>query len=107
PAEVFARARPSLAKAFAGEKAVFEYRIDGPDGVRYRQVTVAPETIGDQEVATVVLFAYDLTPLKRVEEELAHQKAHLARVVNAMPDMVFLKDARGVYLSVNPVFERF
>jgi diguanylate cyclase (GGDEF)-like protein/PAS domain S-box-containing protein len=107
PAEVFARARPSLAKAFAGETAVFEYRIDGTDGVRYRQVTVAPETLGDQEVATVVLFAYDLTPLKRVEEELAHQKAHLARVVNAMPDMVFLKDARGVYLSVNPVFERF
>ena len=55
----------------------------------------------------MVVFAYDLTALKRIEQELAHQKAHLARVVNAMPDMVFLKDAEGVYLSVNPVFERF
>ena len=105
--EVAARVRPHFAKAFAGETAVFENRVDGPDGPRCRRVTVAPETVTEQGVSTVVLFAYDLTDLKRVEEELAHQKAHLARVVNAMPDMVFLKDAQGVYLSVNPVFERF
>ena len=55
----------------------------------------------------MVLFAYDLTALKRIEQELAQQKAHLASVVNAMPDMVFMKDTNGVYLSVNPVFERF
>ncbi len=107
PPEVFVRMQPHFDKAFAGETAVFENRIDGPDGMQYRHTTVAPEAVTEQGTSAVVLFAYDLTALKRIEQELAHQKAHLARVVNAMPDMVFLKDAEGVYLSVNPVFERF
>ncbi|WP_462389107.1 PAS domain-containing protein, partial [Acidovorax sp. Q11] len=107
PPELFVRMQPHFNKAFAGEAAVFENRIDGPDGVQYRHSTVVPEAITGDGALAVVLFAYDLTALKRIEIELAHQKAHLARVVNAMPDMVFLKDAEGVYLSVNPVFERF
>ncbi|MBT9511957.1 MAG: PAS domain-containing protein, partial [Acidovorax sp.] len=107
PPEVFVRMQPHFDKAFAGETAVFENSIDGPDGVQYRHTTIAPQTVTGEGTPAVVLFAYDLTALKRIEQELAHQKAHLARVVNAMPDMVFLKDAEGVYLSVNPVFERF
>ncbi|MDD2179310.1 PAS domain-containing protein, partial [Acidovorax sp. D2M1] len=107
PPEVFARIKPHLDKAFAGETAVFENRIDGPDGTQFRHTTIAPESVTAQGVAAVVLFAYDLTALKRIEQELAQQKAHLASVVNAMPDMVFLKDANGVYLSANPVCERF
>ena len=107
PAAVMARMQPQLQKAFAGETAVFENRIDALDGPQYRHTTLVPESITEQGVVAVVVFAYDLTELKRIETELAQQKAHLARVVNAMPDMVFLKDAQGVYLSCNPVFERF
>ncbi|MFN4119353.1 PAS domain-containing protein, partial [Acidovorax sp.] len=105
--ELMARMQPHFDKAFAGETTVFESRIDSPDGTMYRHTTIAPESVTEQGVPAVVLFAYDMTELKRVEAELAEQKAHLARVVNAMPDMVFLKDVNGVYLSVNPVFERF
>ncbi|PJI98721.1 PAS domain S-box-containing protein/diguanylate cyclase (GGDEF)-like protein [Acidovorax sp. 69] len=105
--EVFARMQPHFDKAFAGETAVFENRIDGPDGMQYRHTTIALETVAGEDTPAVVLFSYDLTALKRIEQELAHQKAHLASVVSAIPDMVFLKDAEGVYLSVNPVFERF
>ena len=105
--DLMARMQPHFDKAFAGETSVFENHIAGPDGTQCRHTTIAPETVTEQGVPAVVLFAYDLTELKRIEQELAHQKAHLARVVNAMPDMVFLKDADGVYLSVNPVFERF
>ncbi|CAN7331921.1 EAL domain-containing protein [Acidovorax sp. LjRoot66] len=107
PAAVMVRMQPQLQKAFAGETAVFENRIDGLDGPQFRHTTLVPESITEQGVVAVVVFAYDLTELKRIETELAQQKAHLARVVNAMPDMVFLKDAQGVYLSCNPVFERF
>jgi len=107
PPELMARMRPHFDKAFAGETAVFENRIDDPEGPQYRHTTIAPEPATGQGVPAVTLFAYDLTELKRIEQELANQKAQLARVVNAMPDMVFLKDAEGIYLSVNPVFERF
>ena len=106
--DLMARMQPHFDKAFAGDSTVFESRIDAPDGLLFRHTTIAPEGVNEQGVVpAVVLFAYDMTELKRVEAELADQKAHLARVVNAMPDMVFLKDANGVYLSVNPVFERF
>ncbi|RQO78813.1 PAS domain-containing protein, partial [Acidovorax sp. FJL06] len=107
PPGLFARMLPHFDKAFAGATAVFENRIEGPDGMQFRHTTIAPEAAAGQETQAVVLFAYDLTALKRIEQELAQQKAQLASVVNAMPDMVFLKDAEGVYLSVNPVFERF
>src|SRR6218665_1469258 len=45
--------------------------------------------------------------IQEAESRLRESESRLARVVSAMPDMVFLKDADGVYLSVNPVFERF
>src|SRR3989344_991778 len=70
PADVFARMQPHFAKAFAGETAVFENRMDGPDGLQVRHTTIAPESVTEQGVPAVVLFAYDLTGLKRVEAEL-------------------------------------
>ncbi|WP_313951287.1 PAS domain S-box protein, partial [Accumulibacter sp.] len=38
---------------------------------------------------------------------LAAQSARLNTLVNTIPDLVWLKDVRGVYLACNPRFERF
>jgi len=48
-----------------------------------------------------------LTELKAMQRELSQQKALLTSLIKAFPDMVFLKDAQGVYQACNPVFERF
>ncbi|MCB1988398.1 MAG: PAS domain-containing protein, partial [Burkholderiaceae bacterium] len=102
------RMLPFLRRAMNGETVVFENRIDRPDGeVRFRHTTLVPERTAQGAVAAVVLFAYDLTELKKAQHELSQQKMLLASLIQAMPDVVFLKDAQGVYLACNPVFERF
>ncbi|WP_119965623.1 PAS domain-containing protein, partial [Simplicispira lacusdiani] len=106
--ELLQRMTPYFDRARAGETVVFENRIDRPDGeVRYRHTTLVPERTADGSVGAIVLFAYDLTELKKMERELSQQKMLLTSLIQAIPDMVYLKDAQGVYLACNPVFERF
>ncbi|MDY0107892.1 MAG: PAS domain-containing protein, partial [Giesbergeria sp.] len=106
--QLMERMMPFFQRALKGETVVFENRIDRPDGeVRFRHTTLVPERTDDGAVAAIVLFAYDLTELKQMQRELSQQKALLTSLIKAFPDMVYLKDAQGVYQACNPVFERF
>ena len=46
---------------------------------------------------------------KRIQAEkaLVRSESHLRILVNTIPDLIWLKDGNGVYLSCNPMFERF
>ncbi|MBU2512744.1 PocR ligand-binding domain-containing protein [bacterium] len=44
---------------------------------------------------------------KRVEETLQKREAHLQTLIENIPDLIWLKDSEGVYLSCNSKFERF
>ncbi|MFP5486401.1 MAG: PAS domain-containing protein, partial [Gammaproteobacteria bacterium] len=106
--QLMERMTPFFDRARAGETVVFENRIDRLDGeVRFRHTTLVPERTQDGAVVAIVLFAYDLTELKKMQRELSQQKTLLTSLIKAFPDMVFLKDAQGVYQACNPVFERF
>ena len=106
--QLMERMMPFLQRAMNGETVVFENRIDRPDGeIRFRHTTLVPERTQDGAVVAIVLFAYDLTELKKMQRELSQQKTLLTSLIKAFPDMVFLKDAQGVYQACNPVFERF
>ncbi|MDA8519653.1 EAL domain-containing protein [Acidovorax sp. NCPPB 4044] len=108
PAELIHSLRPQVLRALQGHTVVFEYRTPGSrSGPLFFHTTIVPETGPDGRVAAVVVFAFDLTEQKRLALELAQQRSRLASLVNAIPDVVFLKDANGDYLSCNPVFERF
>jgi PAS domain S-box-containing protein len=43
----------------------------------------------------------------RIRQNLAKSEAHLRTLVRTMPDLIWLKDADGVYLTCNPRFEQF
>ena len=43
----------------------------------------------------------------RTASNLAKSEAHLRTLVRSMPDLIWLKDAEGVYLTCNPRFEQF
>ena len=60
---------------------------------------------GDVEAAVVVNL--DVTERIAAEEALAESEARLRALVDAIPDLVWLKDPGGIYLSCNPAFERF
>jgi len=107
PQDRMEQIRPHLAQAFTGQTVTFENRIDDGDGTHFRHTTLVPEMEPDGRVHAVVIFAYDLTEQRRMAQELSQQRTQLASLVSAIPDMVFLKDVDGRYLSCNPAFERY
>jgi len=44
---------------------------------------------------------------REAEKSALESKAHLQLVVESLPDLIWLKDPDGVYLSCNPKFERY
>ena len=48
----------------------------------------------------------DITTAKRLSEALDHERGFLKTLVQTVPDLVWLKDPDGVYLSCNTQFER-
>ncbi|MCG8633637.1 MAG: response regulator [Desulfobacterales bacterium] len=44
---------------------------------------------------------------RQAERTLRHQEIHLRAVIETIPDLIWLKDPDGVYLSCNLKFERF
>jgi PAS domain S-box-containing protein len=49
----------------------------------------------------------DISKRKNIEETLRESEIHLSTLINTLPDLVWLKDKDGVYLSCNARFERF
>jgi len=49
----------------------------------------------------------DITGRKQAEETLRISEAQLHTILQSIPDLIWLKDLDGVYLSCNTMFERF
>ncbi len=59
------------------------------------------------EKSRFVTVFQNVTERKEAEEELIQSRAHLRLLLNTLPDLVWLKDPEGIYLSCNRQFERF
>ena len=64
-----------------------------------------PIRAGDR--ALLAGYTIDITDLRQAERAIAEKELRLHTLVNSIPDLVWLKDADGVYLLCNPMFERF
>ncbi|GEM_PF-232548 len=49
----------------------------------------------------------DTTERKRIENALIISETHLRMLVQTIPDLIWTKDAGGIFLSCNAMFERF
>ncbi|MBF0256179.1 MAG: PAS domain S-box protein [Gammaproteobacteria bacterium] len=92
----------------AGRDHVLEYRSLTQSGeVVWIRDAVALLRNSKGEVTDLVGHFLDVTQTKLAELALRRSEAHLRTLIESLPDLVWLKDAEGVYLGCNQKFERF
>ncbi len=77
------------------------------DGTKFPGLVAAnvfPDKEGNKQISLVI---YDITDKKRTEEILIKNKALLRTLIDAIPDLIWLKDSEGRYLQCNRRFEDF
>ena len=100
------RITKEIANSFNSGFASAEANLQIKDGSRVPMyMTAVPLTLnGKQYFAGIGI---DISERRQLAESLAQHEARLATLVRTIPDMIWLKDAEGIYLSCNPMFERF
>lgn len=61
----------------------------------------------DGSVSGAVVTFVDITERKQAEKALQSSEARLSALIRTIPDLIWMKDANGIYQSCNPMFERF
>jgi PAS domain S-box-containing protein len=89
-----------------GRPQSYSVQIKTPEGQdTHWHNRISPLISGDSVERLVINFT-DITTQKRMEDAYIKSEARLKSLVGNIPDLVWLKDADGVYLSCNPSFER-
>jgi PAS domain S-box-containing protein len=89
-------------------KSTYEIDIITPNGIRKNILITATPQTNDAGVffGTFGVFR-DITARKRTEDALRAKEAHLSTLIQTIPDLIWLKDTNGVYLTCNKTFEQF
>lgn len=93
----------------SGEKlSDIEYKLRMKNGSwRWYSSSSSPIRNSEGKVITLIGIAHDITEQKQAELSLSQSEALLNTLVKTIPDLIWLKDRNGVYLSCNTMFERF
>jgi two-component system, cell cycle sensor histidine kinase and response regulator CckA len=70
-------------------------------------LAISPVTGPEGKIIGASTIARDISELKQVQLRLENERSQLRTLVKTIPDLVWLKDPDGVYLTCNPRFERF
>ncbi|ACL15563.1 hybrid sensor histidine kinase/response regulator [Methanosphaerula palustris] len=95
-------------KRMMGEEtpSKYSFRLTGKDGSTIWNEISAVTITWEGRPATMN-FLIDITGRKQTEEALRNSEVRLHTLVDTIPDLIWLKDTKGAYLSCNPMFERF
>ena len=89
-----------------GETGEFETTLRRKDGTLITGVYSA-RTMELQGETCVLSVVHDLTERKEAEHAVRRSEAQLRTLIDTLPDLVWMKDPEGVYLSCNRRFESF
>ncbi len=100
------RVRETIRRVFAAGQADVEaeFQTKGGQTLPYH-FTGQLSAIGDQTYLLGV--GIDISEQRQAQRALETERAHLHTLVCTIPDLIWLKDAHGTYLSCNPAFERY
>ena len=91
-----------------GESWKGEFINRRKDGSEYIElIWISPVRQTDGRVTNYLAIKEDISELKKMSLELTENEAYLRTLVGSIPDLIWVKDVEGVYLSCNPMFERF
>ncbi len=100
------RIAASVTETFVHGEAIVEVDLRTADGRAIPYSFTGRRTLIEGR-PYLVGVGIDISGRRRTEEALAHEHARLKTLVGTIPDLVWLKDPDGVYLSCNPRFEQF
>lgn len=95
-------------KRSKNEKSSYELEIITPQGARRNiLVTATPQNNSSGVCKGTFGVFRDITDRKTVEKELQAKEAHLSTLIRTIPDLIWVKDVNGVFLTCNKMFEDF
>ncbi len=87
---------------------VFENSVLCADGstrlIAFRNIAVRDRS---GEVTEILSSGADITDERRIRQDLQQERDLQRNLLQTLPDLVWLKDPSGVYLTCNPAFEAF
>ena len=82
--------------------------FERPDGsITYNRWKCLPWYQTDGSIGGIITYTEVITERKLAEAALRNSEARLHTLVQTIPDLIWLKDKEGVYLSCNTMFKRF
>jgi diguanylate cyclase (GGDEF)-like protein/PAS domain S-box-containing protein len=103
---IYPKNLPYIRAAYAGQIQVFEREIPAPDGrIRYSLATYTPHIV-DGQVCGIFVHVADVTPLKKLEQELRTAKAEAEELathdfLTGLPNRVLLLDRVSQALALS------
>ena len=103
----FERIKPYLDDCLSGKSVSYQHWMDMPEGgKRYFDVQYHPAVDSDGSVFGIVADVRDLTDLKLAEQNMHENHIFLTAIVENIPDMIFVKDAKSLqFLRFNKAGE--
>jgi PAS domain S-box-containing protein len=87
----------------SGRLTTFEYTLVKDRHSRQFEARIARLPDMDQ----LIMLVRDITTRKQTEQALLESETRLRTLIETAPDLIWLKDTDGVYLTCNPRFESF
>ena len=82
--------------------------IDAFDGKKKTILNyTAPVLDDDGKVEAAVIVNLDISDRMKAERDARQSETRLNTLVDTIPDLIWLKDPEGFYISCNPTFEQF
>ncbi len=105
--------RSDLSKNFekvkeTGEIITLETAVRDIDGNElWYDATLVPVNDEEGQIDYIIIVSVETSERKKAEEALLKSSSHLRTLIQTIPDLIWLKDPDGIYLSCNAKFERF
>jgi len=73
----------------------------------WESALISPIINENQKITHFIAIKEDITERKRTEAERVRQAGLITSLLDSIPDIIFFKDTKGVYLGCNPPFAEF